>query len=659
MATELDTLLVKIKADISGLKKGLDRANSQVSKSSRKMSSNMNQFGKSLDRVGKRVLQFGSLFAVAFGGYQLKKVLDAGRVVEDLQVRLKALFGSAEEGAKSFQVMLEYAGKVPFSLGEIQKGSGNLAVVAKDAEELKEILFLTGNVAATTGLDFRQTAEQIQRSFSSGIASADVFRERGVGSLLGFQKGAEVSVAETIKVFKEAFGKGGKFGNVTKDLATTLTGTLSMLGDKLLQFRLAISESFTAEIKTQLSGMNKALQKSSKEIEIIGKAIGEKLAGAVSLFAENIDVIIRGLTALAIFLTGAMGVAIVGFIAGLGSIGLLIGAITVAYVGWGDEIQASYGWLYDQMKSLVVVSDSLEKTEGEVITLTDALKKMQELSPHKWWSGLSEALGLNKTKLAEVNEAIKIVIVTEEQLKEINQDLTKVFDDMGKDVSKAFGSAVVSGSSFRDAMRSILVSVSEQIVATISQILIIEPLIRRLTNSLKAYKNEMSVSVGGGGGILDTLVRVGISAFAGGGFGAGTPQIAGGSPTGSIVAGGGGTLGYGSYIQQQPMSYGGLANPAGYTPRASGGFVSPNMPYMVGEKGAEMFMPKSAGTIIPNDKMGAGGVTINQSLNFSTGVVPTVRAEVRNLMPQIKKETVSAVAEAKSRGGAFARTFGS
>ena len=78
---------------------------------------------------------------------------------------------------------------------------------------------------------------------------------------------------------------------------------------------------------------------------------------------------------------------------------------------------------------------------------------------------------------------------------------------------------------------------------------------------------------------------------------------------------------------------------------------------MVGERGAEMFVPKTAGNIIPNNQMG-GGVTINQSLNFSTGVVPTVRTEIMNLMPQIKKETVSAVAEARSRGGTFARTFG-
>ena len=188
MATELDKLIVKIQADISGLKQGLDKANSQVSKSSKKMSANMQKFGTTLDRVGKRALQFGSLFAVAFGGIQIKRVIDAGRTVEDLGVRLKALFGTAEEGSKAFKVMLDFAGKVPFSLGEIQKGAGSLAVVSKDANELAEILEITGNVAGATGLDFRQTAEQIQRSFSSGIASADVFRERGVGAMLGFQK---------------------------------------------------------------------------------------------------------------------------------------------------------------------------------------------------------------------------------------------------------------------------------------------------------------------------------------------------------------------------------------------------------------------------------------------------------------------------------------
>jgi len=615
MATELDKLIVKIQADISGLKQGLDKANSQVSKSSKKMSSNMQKFGTTLDRVGKRALAFGSLFAVAFGGIQIKRVIDAGRTVEDLGVRLKALFGTAEEGSKAFKVMLDFAGKVPFSLGEIQKGAGSLAVVSKDANELAEILEITGNVAGATGLDFRQTAEQIQRSFSSGIASADVFRERGVGAMLGFQKGAEVSVAETVRVFKEQFGSGGRFGNVTKDLATTLTGTLSMLEDKLLQFRLAVSKTFMVEVKKQLTGMNNALQKATKDVEKIGNEIGKKLAGAVSLFAENIDVVIRGLTALGIFLTGAMGVAIAGFVAGLGSIGIVIASITTAYVLFGDEINASYGYLFRKMKLLA---------------------GFKQDKPHEAFERLTRALEQQKISAQKSSEQMGLVIVSEEQMKEITQDLTKVFNDAGKGISKAFGKAVVSGGSFRDSMRSILISVSEQIIATISQILIIDPLIRGLTNSLKEYKSAISTS---GGSLLDTIVKVGINAFAG----ATTSSVS------SVVDG------------HNITTVDRLAGQISDLPpnlRANGGFVSPSMPYMVGEKGAELFMPKSAGTIIPNDKMGGGGITINQNLNFSTGIVPTVRAEVQNLMPQIKKETVGAVAEARSRGGAFARTFG-
>tara|TARA_R100001463_G_scaffold47185_4_gene95985 strand:- start:1975 stop:3918 length:1944 start_codon:yes stop_codon:yes gene_type:complete len=646
MATELDKLIVKIQADISGLKQGLDKANSQVSKSSKKMRTNMQKFGTTLDRVGKRALAFGSLFAVAFGGIQIKRVIDAGRTVEDLGVRLKALFGTAEEGSKAFKVMLDFAGKVPFSLGEIQKGAGSLAVVSKDANELAEILEITGNVAGATGLDFRQTAEQIQRSFSSGIASADVFRERGVGAMLGFQKGAEVSVAETVRVFKEQFGSGGRFGNVTKDLAKTLTGTLSMLSDKLLQFRLAVSETFMVEIKKQLTGMNNALQDSTKNVEKIGNEIGKKLAGAVSLFAENIDVVIRGLTALGVFLTGAMGLVIFNFVAGLGAIGTAVLGIGTAYTLLGNVFAKTDKFIDPYANNTKRATDNTHELE-------DALKDITKMNNStKWFATLRDALGENVFKLKEVNENIKLVIVSEEQMKEITQDLEKVFNDAGKSISKAFGKAVVSGGSFRDSMRSILISVSEQIIATISQILIIDPLIRGLTNSLKEYNREISMSVSGkkGGGFFDTILNVGLNSLVGaftGGL-APTPSVAPAVPNVPIS----------KMYGDRGFSLSSLRELQGLNTRASGGFVSPSMPYLVGEKGAELFMPKSAGTIIPNDKMGGGAVTINQNLNFSTGIVPTVRAEVQNLMPQIKKETVGAVAEARSRGGAFARTFG-
>lgn len=49
------------------------------------------------------------------------------------------------------------------------------------------------------------------------------------------------------------------------------------------------------------------------------------------------------------------------------------------------------------------------------------------------------------------------------------------------------------------------------------------------------------------------------------------------------------------------------------TGKASGGDVLGSTPYIVGEKGPELFVPDSAGTIVPNDRLGGGdrNVTIN------------------------------------------------
>ena len=219
-------------------------------------------------------------------GLVIKSFVDTGKSVEDLQVRLKQLFGSTEEGAKAFEVMSNFASKVPFSLEQIQAASGNLAVVAGDSERLAKILEITGNVAAVTGLDFQQTAEQIQRSFAGGIAAADVFREKGVRNMLGFQAGATVSAEKTIKAFQKVFGKGGKFGEATDELATTFTGTLSMLGDKLFNFKRGVAGAgFFDELKKEFKALNEFIEQNSADFEAIGNVISKVLTFAVRAFA--------------------------------------------------------------------------------------------------------------------------------------------------------------------------------------------------------------------------------------------------------------------------------------------------------------------------------------------------------------------------------------
>ena len=64
------------------------------------------------------------------------------------------------------------------------------------------------------------------------------------------------------------------------------------------------------------------------------------------------------------------------------------------------------------------------------------------------------------------------------------------------------------------------------------------------------------------------------------------------------------------------FSFGGSSVPG----RALGGPVLPNQPYIVGEKGPEVFLPNAAGNIIPNNKLGSsgsfgGGASVTYNIN--------------------------------------------
>jgi phage-related minor tail protein len=55
------------------------------------------------------------------------------------------------------------------------------------------------------------------------------------------------------------------------------------------------------------------------------------------------------------------------------------------------------------------------------------------------------------------------------------------------------------------------------------------------------------------------------------------------------------------------------------TPKATGGPVSAGSPYLVGERGPELFMPSGSGTIIPNNQMGMGSTT-NVTNNYINAI---------------------------------------
>ena len=677
MATELDKLVVKIEADLSDLKKGMAQANKSVKKSSSGMSKSLGNLSKSLQKISTRAVKVGAVLGTVLAGVAIKGFVDVGIQVENLQVRLKALFGSAEEGTKAFENMVEFAGKVPFTLNQIQSAAGNLAVVADDADHLAEILAITGNVAAVTGLDFQQTAEQIQRSFSGGIASADVFREKGVRSLLGFSAGATATAEETILAFQKVFGKGGEFGNMTDELAGTLTGTVSMIKDKFFSFQLAVSESFFAELKKQFGDFNGYLEKNNQKIKEAGRAIGETLAKTVRFLVDNIDNI-------KLFFQVFAGVAVINALARLTlsfqtltlamllnplimiATGLVLGGVAIYnliqavddYVKSNDiltesmikqnevmaEAQgllASYGKDAPRETTPFEARNIIENVDRK-LALEEEEKQLKINAKTRIKTQLESSRGFAAQKISmealvemqkqqeeqEKNLAIIKEVTSEARGKQFDEEMEQVaklnekFEGIGQSISTAFGEAVVSGKDFKDSMVDIFQSVAQQVVGLIFQLQVVDPLLRSIKQSMEASQAS------GGGNFLSTLFKA-------------TLGSVGGSSGGHIDSGSNFAGGYG---------------------RAGGGSVNANMPYMVGERGAEMFVPKSSGNIVNNNQLGGMGksqpIVIEQNLNFATGVSQTVRAEILNLLPAIQESTLGAVRDARLRGGSFAKDFG-
>jgi TP901 family phage tail tape measure protein len=88
-----------------------------------------------------------------------------------------------------------------------------------------------------------------------------------------------------------------------------------------------------------------------------------------------------------------------------------------------------------------------------------------------------------------------------------------------------------------------------------------------------------------------------------------------------------------------------------------GGRVRARQLVVTGEGGPEIFRPDVSGTIIPNDRLGMAGVTVNQSFDFR-GSELGVFSKAHIFAAQIKEETIQEMAELMDAGGTMAQISG-
>jgi hypothetical protein len=113
-----------------------------------------------------------------------------------------------------------------------------------------------------------------------------------------------------------------------------------------------------------------------------------------------------------------------------------------------------------------------------------------------------------------------------------------------------------------------------------------------------------------------------------------------------------------SQLITQPLAAGiGGAIAGAFGFRAMGGPVNSGSPYVVGEKGPELFVPGSSGSIVPNGAMGGGGKggsSVNITYNIASGVS---RSELVPILEQERKRLKAEIPDMVRRGGSYRSAF--
>lgn len=251
--------------------------------------------------------------------------------------------------------------------------------------------------------------------------------------------------------------------------------------------------------------------------------------------------------------------------------------------------------------------NKLNDAIAEGVTPTKALNQQMEILN----AALKDPAITDPERIKQIGDAI---VQVKKQLADLDVEsksrldkINNAIDQFGKSTEDALINAFMGGKlAFKDMIASML----EGLARLILQITIIDPMIA-------ALKKSMAGTTGGGGGVLGVIK--GIAGIFSLGKGDGPVPLPG---------------------------------------KAAGGPVHSGSPYIVGEKGPELFVPSVSGSIIPNGASSGGGMTFYQTINISPGVAGQVRAEIAAAMPQIKRDTTRGVMEGIQKGGSLARAVG-
>lgn len=616
MAT-VDELIVQIRADTRQLQKGLAGVQGSMASLDKRTNTSILSF----KRLG------GVLAAVGIGAIGANVISTAAKF-ETLEASLRAITGSAEAAGASFDVIRSFTSGTTFQLENVSSAFTTLlnAGITPTTDVLQDF----GNVAAAFGKDITQIS---QAAFNATTGEMEMLKQFGIiakteGDKLAvtFQNNTTV-IEKDGKAIIDFIRKIGseKFPTALEETSKTVSGSFSNLKDALAETSKAIGDSGLNQV---IVGVNRSLISLVKSLTPLASLAGGGLATAFKLLGQAVAIARANLNSLSIAAGTFAALQ-------LGSVALSTGK---AFLNMARAIGGA--------GAAMAILNKISKKSfffGAIAIAAGLAAKNIEGVEEKVVSLVNEAL-----KITGISDIFKeLSLITEENIQnqaELDKKLAGMLGTMNAagDGSVDLGDKVKTAKEEIGDMTNAIAQSSQQFTTTFVTALMDGQ------NALSAFKNFAKNIVAQ---IISTFLQLAIvNQILNSIFGVGGLNVEGFKPLPTLGGGGdasGGSVNGGFSPQNFPFT--------GMPKRATGGRGSG--PMLVGERGPELFIPNTGGRIMNNHSsrmaMGGDGIVINQNLNFSTGVVPTVRQEIMKMLPTISDVTKASVLEAASRGGTF------
>jgi hypothetical protein len=513
-------------------------------------------------------------------GAIIKPIIDITKEFETLRTTLRFVTGSVEGGQRAFGLLRNLSKQTQFSTKEL---SDTFITLQNSGIEPTDELLKTFIDTASATANSLDTLNDLTRLFAKGATGAGIgsqslsqLASKGIPVFQILEKELGLTRSQLVKFADDAEGSTIILDALQKGLANTFGGASSQrAGDLAIVFKNLFEN---LKDVADLLATDGGFSTSFKELL---KSFGELLtilAPVIAILGKLLNLVTE--------------IANVGLVLLNNSLKLVLGTLDKVVKGlgkvsgYGSGIPQTMG--LDEDRTVFIETKQAKIEDKSFLGILEGKLKNEVASADLAFRSL------NKTIAEGAVVGIKNVSVGIAESIVLGKKLTDTFRELTQKLLVKILSQLIEEQLIRIALLALdqlKLAISKQQTAEIVK-----------QNALLAQQQAMG---GGGSGLFGSLLKIGASFFGGATFD---------------------SAGINTTLTGTDGSF------------AEGGAVRGGMPITVGERGREIFIPNTNGTIVPNQNLGMGSnITFNIQANDVRGIKELLidnRATIINLVNQ-------------------------